>query len=1072
MPVLRRILAKIGLEIPDGRPLYAVPVSPEEHAELEKLLSFRVAAKEILDSTGARFVLWAAERIRSSFEGGQLTWRFIFQGLNEPEDREFAVQLVVRGLRWWGREVRITDGGIHLYLYTLMAEGGLPQSLLVQSGLYQRVIKGLLRDIEAEGADIPDDLACRIAARRVGDLPQTFQTDDIIRLLADLTVALVRLRNEVPSDVPVELIDRWLDRNHPNWVQSLPLRLAKDVAEALIRPALRTEREAFIATGPLAWRALLRDDGTGVWRSVVKVAGQGVLTTAMLPQAEGHRLRFLPTGRASEKLGSFLFNAAPDERGWTLRRLGGAGTLSIPLELDAPFALSGFADGRLFGEVDIVPAFPSPEEVPSLWKEAKSDENRTDPVELTPLAENGKTRGTRAWLLSAASRIPNVGHGLSLLAPEPAAGGLLWPVTGTGEIRLGERTWRVATGAEEDSPDTRMYAYGDILPDWRVAGNGAPVFRAPPTLFGERRAGSLWSLRDADVKTRPARVLMGAIAEWVEKGAVLARLQYVALPHGARLELRETGPETLELRAEGFPSRLSLSLSAGQTTSRLPLVEGGGQLTLSTPGVPPGVVKLRLACSETGIALDLVAAWPARNGMILSPENLRLARNTPLSVESLKGWRAVSPGNACGDLQFCVDGHPSVAVRVEGEVPLAAHLPVIRSMLAHGGPDSQIRLSLIVSGKEGRRLEIRRYYQQAAVVDGHILFGLARDEHVTDQTILAHRHGTGRVELHAVDLNAPERTRHREIDVDGPLDLHAVFPESDARWLIQATFNEEIQRAVIWSPYATPHSTREDRIEKYSKEWTRLLGSPDDPLWDFQWKLIRSVGDAGDAGALDQVQALAKKPAAALALILRVPTDDLPQVLALDMAAPIFWPLLPISAFQDALNCEYVRHVRRYARVLDHSEVEIEAIKTLARRIELILTLHPELAGHFGAALVEAKFLPQLMGLEECHALFARVLIAAPEKQLAECAQEAARRFDRLPSGVKGEEPLVRPKALTFSPDVQSMIDAPLVAAEIAVGLRHASNTALVLALINLRLVDPIYFDSALPAAIALVKAR
>jgi hypothetical protein len=1012
--MLRQILAKIGRETPDGRPLYALPLSPNEYAELEKLLRFRIAAKEVLDSTAARFVLWAAERIRSSFDGGQLTWRFVFQGLNEPEDRDFAVQLVVLGLRWWGRKVWVTDGGVHLYLYMLMAEGGLPQSLLVQPGLYQRVIKGLLGDIEAEGADIPDDLAYHIAARRVSDLPQTFQTEDIVHLLADLTVGLVRLRDEAPSDVPVELIDRWLDKNHPNWVQSLPLRLSKDVAETLIRPALRTERETVLSTGPLAWRALLRDDTAGVWRSVVNVAEQGVLTTAMLPQAEGQRLRFLPTGAASERVGSILFNAAPDERGWTLRRLGGAGTVSIPLDLDAPFALSGFADGRMLGEVDMVPAFPSPEEAPSLWKEAKSAENGSNPVELTPLAENGKTRGTRAWLLSAASHVPAVGHGLSLLAPEPAAGGLLWPVTGTGEIRLGERRWRVATGAEEDSPDTRMYAYGDILPDWRLTGNGAPVFRAQPTLFGERRAGSLWPLRDADIKRRPARVLMGEIAEWVDKEAVLARLQYVVLPQGAKLDLRETGRETLELRAEGFPSGLSLFLSAGQTTSRLRLVEGGGRLTLSTPGVPPGVVKLRLARSETGIALDLVAAWPARNGMILSSENLRLARNTPLSVESLKGWRAVSPGNACGDLQFCADEHLSVAVRVEGEVPLAAHLPLIRSLLAHGGPDSQIRLSLIVSGKEGRRLEIRRYYQQAAVVDGHMLFGLGRDEGAAEQTFFTQQHGTGRVELRAVDLNSPERTRNREIDVDGPLDLRAVFPECDARWLIQATFNGEIQRAVIWSPYATPHSTREDRIEKYSKEWTRLLESPEDPLWDFQWKLIRSVGDGGDAGALDQVQALAQEPAAALALLLRVPPDDLPQVLALDMAAPIFWPLLPVRAFQNALNCDFVRRIGRYARVLDQGEAEIEAIKTLARRIALILSLHPELAGHFGAALVAAKFLPQLMGLEESHELFARVLFAAPEKQLTECAQEAARRFDRLPSGVKGEEPLVRPKALTF----------------------------------------------------------
>ena len=37
--------------------------------------------------------------------------------------------------------------------------------------------------------------------------------------------------------------------------------------------------------------------------------------------------------------------------------------------------------------------------------------------------------------------------------PQPAAGGLLWPVSGTGEIRLGERRWQIATGADEDPPD-------------------------------------------------------------------------------------------------------------------------------------------------------------------------------------------------------------------------------------------------------------------------------------------------------------------------------------------------------------------------------------------------------------------------------------------------------------------------------------------------------------------------------------------------------------------------------------------------------------------------------------------
>jgi hypothetical protein len=202
-----------------------------------------VASKNVIDSTAARFVLWAAEHIRARFDGGQLTWKFIFQGLGLPEDRNFAVQLVERGLRWWGRNVRVSEAGIHLYLYTLMAEGGLPQALLVQPGLYQRVIKGLIADIEAEGADIPGALAYRIAARRVMELPQTFQTEDIVRLLADLTHALVRLRSEAPRDIPLELIDRWLDRNRPNWVQTLPLRLSKEIADTLIRPALRSERK-------------------------------------------------------------------------------------------------------------------------------------------------------------------------------------------------------------------------------------------------------------------------------------------------------------------------------------------------------------------------------------------------------------------------------------------------------------------------------------------------------------------------------------------------------------------------------------------------------------------------------------------------------------------------------------------------------------------------------------------------------------------------------------------------------------------------------------------------------------
>jgi hypothetical protein len=58
---------------------------------------------------------------------------------------------------------------------------------------------------------------------------------------------------------------------------------------------------------------------------------------------------------------------------------------------------------------------------------------------------------------------------------------------------------------------------------------------------------------------------------------------------------------------------------------------------------------------------------------------------------------------------------------------------------------------------------------------------------------------------------------------------------------------------------------------------------------------------------------------------------------------------------------------------------------------------------------------------------------------------------------------------MNFNPYLQPAIDAPLVSAEIAASLRPPPDTGSTLALINLRLVDPLYFDSALPSTLAFV---
>lgn len=1094
MVVLKQILSEIGLEEPDRRPLYALPLSNERQtrlqADLRRRLCFHVCSKD----TAARFVLWAAEHIRTHFGGGQLTWKFVFDGLDQPEDRDLAVQFVKDGLRWWGRDVRVSEKGLHLYLYTLMAEGGLPQALLVQTGLYHRTVMGLLADLEAEDVNIPNDLALRIAGRRAKDLPQTFHTDDIVRLLADLALALASLRNQIPGDVPPELTDLWLDKNCPDWRLALPLRLSKEVSDQLIRPALRMEQRVLPLAKPLAWRALVRDEAGGGWQAVIRIAEEGVLAAKLLPQAEGLRLRFLPSGVASEKAGSMIYSAIPEDGGWMLRRLGRTGTVTVSLALDAPLILSGFADGRMLGEVEIVSPLPSLEEAPSLWRAEGASGDGDMPGGLLPFAGSGKTCASRIWLLTEAGKEPITSDGLIISEPQRAAGGSLWSLSGTGEVRLGEFRWRISTGANEDAAEASLLTQGDILPSWRQASNGGHVFLGAPALMGLRQTGVFRLLRSNEIRKRPARSFMGEIAEWIEDEAILARLRYVALPKGARLDLRETRPGTVELRAEGLTPGLSLTLLAGQVKVRDCLTKGSGKLVLSVTEAPPGIVALRMTFPEAGAPLELVAPWPARSGMILSPDNLRLERDTPLSIGELRGWRAVSPGNVSGDVQFRLDRRFAVTVRAAGEVPLVAHMPLIRAMLAHAGPDAQVGLNLITEGQEGRRLEIRRYHGQADVdQNGELRLGLARDRRTGKETAKSIENTYATAVLHAVNLKAPEQVRLLETDVGGPINLPSWLPEGGAFWLIQAMLDGRPQRAFVWSLPPTLHpsqdghapqlqnaandgagrSTREDRIAKYAAKWATLLNEPENPSWEHQWKTILAVGQGGDAGVLDQVQALAKTPAAAAALLFRVPLAELAQCLALDMAAPIFWPATPVKAFSEALLCEQSRLIGRYLRVLeDQREAENEAIFALIRRFNAILALLPELAGHLGAALFDAGFLSSLMREEKGQALLKVVLVGAPETQLEKYAQDAARRFDWLPSGVRGEEPHARPPGFSFGHHCQPVIDAPLVTAEIATGLRPPPDTKLMLRLINLRLVDPLYFDSALPAALAFVRKK
>jgi len=298
----------------------------------------------------------------------------------------------------------------------------------------------------------------------------------------------------------------------------------------------------------------------------------------------------------------------------------------------------------------------------------------------------------------------------------------------------------------------------------------------------------------------------------------IARLRLICLPESVRFDLREEASGRIAFTAAGLKAGWRLKLSAGEHVTTGEEENGTSRLTLETPGKAPGLVRLKLSEPATGRALELQAAWPARTGMILDPEGIRLRQNRAISVEELQGWRALVPEGAPGDLQLQLGNHRPVSLPLAGEVSLASSSPLIQAMLAQEGPDAQVNLSLVVSGRESSRLEIRFYSEQTGVEDHILRLGLDRDSSIASETVptiqsTRTRHSV----VHAVDI--VNLTKVEQIEAGGSVDLREHLEDARDPWLIQSRLDGRVQRAAVWSSHAFPKIPRNERIEGYVQQW-------------------------------------------------------------------------------------------------------------------------------------------------------------------------------------------------------------------------------------------------------------
>ncbi len=445
-----------------------------------------------------------------------------------------------------------------------------------------------------------------------------------------------------------------------------------------------------------------------------------------------------------------------------------------------------------------------------------------------------------------------------------------------------------------------------------------------------------------------------------------------------------------------------------------------------------------------GRSLSLFKPWPARDPILIDPQGQRLTVSRQISLHGLLGWRGVLPQKGAVELRMPRAAHP-VAFADSGMLRLAAWRPLLAQVQALTGADGLVELGL-VTDRHSPKLRVSRHDWQAGREGALVLLG------------------DGPVELHASTVHAP--VLKRQITASGAFDPTSWLGDVPHLWFVQGRSAQGVMRPFPWSSVPVPHSTRDQRINAYLGTMTRMMAEATHPGWADLIEVMEAARAGGDCGSLDQTQALGLLPEVAVALLFRADPGSLGALLELETEAPLWWPAVPVSAWAKGIGAGLAQMAASLkAAGFDEGTVRTLSANQVARTAGVLRALRPELSGHLGLGMLAHGLAPLAFGLDG-----QPQPLAAPRNpdRLKDAARQLAARGPNVPQGAA----TLRLGRLTPPSDMfeglRPLLVAPLVVAEVALGLRPALTETETLDLLALRHVDPLWFDTALPLGLSL----
>jgi hypothetical protein len=589
-----RWLGDLGLVAIDGRPLYRYRLSEQAFQRLQADLrtrstALRIAPDKILS---ARFVLWAAEWFRRSYDGTGQRWEAVGQPLGIHANWSEWRKLTDIGLRHW-RIPELRINGTHHRLAAIARQGGFPLAAVDGQGagwaprFLERLVSQLLGEPEATL-----DAADAIALTLMEMVPETWRNPEIRIVSAELAVDIVRLRRLAEADgVPDgALVSVWLDQHHEGWRDELPLSVSTDAGRALIDGLMKTgvlkggggaigvRRRLTIGPEGRRERTELRLAG-----NLLDVSGTVIARTT---SEEWSRLRLFPAGEFARFVSGELATAEPGEDGaWIARPTTSRTAFDLPFSVAVEAELRG--SGQRVGDPFVVPGGDAVPNGVRVYV-AEAEEEDASPTEFMLVGTgSGGYRPERVYV-----DLPN-GWGC-------AASGVDSRCTPLDESQNDERTlWQcegvaiaastrgdhylIRTGQKGEQRD-RLILVGETPSGCVNAESHVPMYIGVPRLQlrdGRRdrapTSGEVWWRPKEDQRWRPnpANALPGCCEfAWrdVDTGHIRDRSDAVVLPEGFRIDRRLIG-DWLELSIVAWPGRLAIDgQSRGQSSAwRFPL---------------------------------------------------------------------------------------------------------------------------------------------------------------------------------------------------------------------------------------------------------------------------------------------------------------------------------------------------------------------------------------------------------------------------------------------------------------------------------------------------------------------